>query len=685
MKFGPDSVEELSGVDSKEKDSVRFIRDTLESPVRLSDNTKTDKNEPHIVSKNENAQRENPLSQPNTLGEQTTAQKHQDKHSSNTYSDISRSLSGLIQSDKVATSSKPLTNTNQNIPDSHKTNKITASSGMSLAELGTIHNSNGKTFKSLSELKNIDKESKGKNTDIAGFIKSGRIQGEFNQQQSSGPSSSNFPKTHGVSCIKQTEVETHQKQKAFSLQDLAREHERKVSQTSQSQEKINGLSHYKPGNTMTTGTGGIIKQSTSLAGFANTTLADLAKENTHQNQNMTSITSLSQLSNSLDSLKLNAGKGSNKEPSHEAGMISIDLPENEAVQKRKETSLSDLMKSYSQPAKEGQNVTVLPGQATLSLADLAKAHGVTKKEPSTVLNLGHTGGVEKTGSIIGKHAGKDMKPQTKALVPLGLKVKDTKTTMDSLTSRIESFAGIEVRQQAAYIPVRNKPTHPQNCSSASKPEKSVELISANKSNHSLFGGIGPQEDDLASKDNCKDGSVASVKKESKLTLADLAKPAGAIEGRVSNMKTTDMKLHAKEPGNENRLGPSKYTIVTQNFNCAENDDKSNARADLDIGNTVIEEMSLLNSDNLVKQNIDQILACPSILGKIVCLSMRLKEKSGPFYSSRYFKYGNQMKSVRKVEESISTDVKPFDFSTPSPDDIVLSKQRLAFTRSGNRQ
>ncbi|XP_063408361.1 uncharacterized protein LOC134691824 isoform X2 [Mytilus trossulus] len=73
----------------------------------------------------------------------------------------------------------------------------------------------------------------------------------------------------------------------------------------------------------------------------------------------------------------------------------------------------------------------------------------------------------------------------------------------------------------------------------------------------------------------------------------------------------------------------------------------------------------------------------SFLGQVLCLydcnyKINKKRKYGQF------SYTHQMKNIKR-SCNIMNEIIPFDFTTPSPDDIVRSKQKAAFTRTGEKK
>ncbi|XP_067679284.1 uncharacterized protein [Haliotis asinina] len=100
--------------------------------------------------------------------------------------------------------------------------------------------------------------------------------------------------------------------------------------------------------------------------------------------------------------------------------------------------------------------------------------------------------------------------------------------------------------------------------------------------------------------------------------------------------------------------------------------------------SVQDEISLL-----VKVKCDVTLqSTPSILGKALCLLKTRKRKASSFdkVNLKYprFMYAVQAKGIEHPSPVHKREVKLFDFSTPSPDDLVWQRQQGAFTRTGER-
>ena len=91
----------------------------------------------------------------------------------------------------------------------------------------------------------------------------------------------------------------------------------------------------------------------------------------------------------------------------------------------------------------------------------------------------------------------------------------------------------------------------------------------------------------------------------------------------------------------------------------------------------------------VKSANEVLTTKPSIFGHALCsnyASVKLETKSSASKGLSYPKF-SFIRQISKGSNSPTLDTRPvvpFDFSTPSPDDIVLKKQQSAFTRTGTR-
>lgn len=92
------------------------------------------------------------------------------------------------------------------------------------------------------------------------------------------------------------------------------------------------------------------------------------------------------------------------------------------------------------------------------------------------------------------------------------------------------------------------------------------------------------------------------------------------------------------------------------------------------------------------EEVDDSMECEilklraSYVGQVLCWNQFKYNTCKDTRKRKYFKFSYiyQMKHVKKSADVVKKIV-PFDFSTPSPDDIVKTKQQAAFTRTGEKK
>lgn len=157
---------------------------------------------------------------------------------------------------------------------------------------------------------------------------------------------------------------------------------------------------------------------------------------------------------------------------------------------------------------------------------------------------------------------------------------------------------------------------------------------------------------------------------------DLAKKDGLVHG-FSELKVTEKKITLTDlVGNKSKLNNNKETgkISPTGHSGIMKEDSVEGHnlnlPDITFHNDIAENM---------KGDLLRFKA--SILGQVLCLECGVCKSAIVKRKYPKFSYNCQAKYVKKTEVVIHKII-PFDFSTPSPDDIVKSRQKAAFTRTG---
>lgn len=187
-----------------------------------------------------------------------------------------------------------------------------------------------------------------------------------------------------------------------------------------------------------------------------------------------------------------------------------------------------------------------------------------------------------------------------------------------------------------------------------------------------------------------------------LSLKDLAaqknvesKDTGSKIENLSNIPPISLKdLAIKNPSSKISRKQEKG-IVSKDFEISPRDIKSTQGLETvsDAFNTLNLVDNQLVTGQMPSQEITVTLcAKPSTLAKSVCFQSRMSYNPGTGVQVTHqtvkfpkFLYSYQTKHHAScVSTILHQHITPFDFSTPSPDDVVKSKQKAAFTRSGDK-
>ncbi|XP_060565428.1 uncharacterized protein LOC132724560 isoform X1 [Ruditapes philippinarum] len=168
------------------------------------------------------------------------------------------------------------------------------------------------------------------------------------------------------------------------------------------------------------------------------------------------------------------------------------------------------------------------------------------------------------------------------------------------------------------------------------------------------------------------GSQASASPKG-LSLADLAKkknPQVLKETKgIAKIKKTNLLLEGDD---------------TKELSEAKKDVKSTNSAKVEFVDVDLIEEKFICLDDLQLEHFKNYLKDPSSIGNALSLKAGVKPegKRRRKYKQKKFSYRCQMKGLREVLQVEMSKIKPFDFSTPSPDDIIKLKQKQAFNRNG---
>lgn len=314
------------------------------------------------------------------------------------------------------------------------------------------------------------------------------------------------------------------------------------------------------------------------------------------------------------------------------------------------SSLSQLAEAHAAHSK-----CPAPGLSSvgMSLSQLAEAHGIAK--PSLGLNPAKN----KDNSIEEKAATFGFGKQKSASL-LSSEMYKNKTDkaqiMLSLSSLIDKQGTIKNDESRVVIK--------QSASISSKTDTDRQGYDIHQQNASLctqskIGKQSAESTDIRSK-------LAT------LSLADLAK--GRSPHNQKEMKSASKAITAKakellkeENGNDEMANES----TTQY-----NKDMSDLEDLLDVKITL--------KDDVYIETVKHLMKRPSNFGSTLCLeiSVRAKGSKQIKYKRKKFSCSLQMKDMKERLPVELKEIKAFDFSTPSPDDVVKAKQTQAFNRSG---
>ncbi|XP_052775545.1 uncharacterized protein LOC128213622 isoform X2 [Mya arenaria] len=159
-----------------------------------------------------------------------------------------------------------------------------------------------------------------------------------------------------------------------------------------------------------------------------------------------------------------------------------------------------------------------------------------------------------------------------------------------------------------------------------------------------------------------------------LSLADLVK-----NKQMTSKASVDQNKKSQENKSEKNV---EHAEQTDNGNVENLKDKHGEAED------ILEDIK--NKLNIFEENkvecIKHMIEGPSLIGNTLCLHFTKIKKSGTKirYRKKHFQYSYQVRDSKDKSNVTLHEIKAFDFCKPSPDEIVKERQKMAFSRNGDK-
>jgi hypothetical protein len=337
----------------------------------------------------------------------------------------------------------------------------------------------------------------------------------------------------------------------------------------------------------------------------------------------------------------------------------------------------------------------------ISLASLAQRHG-TQNQP---LGTSESVGGISLASLAQKHGTQNQPFETTFR---GLNIDDTGKNYKSMMGTCDSLVTGKYQSEAKSIPILPsmqafKLTPPSGGMSLADLASKHQSSGSGQSASEKLGQSAPLSTVKIGASRGKFSSSTSPSTTSSLSdLAKLHKFPTSESGKSTSISVKPITGSKFQPSTVGQTGPARQidlsglhlsvsprTRITPPRPPSPMDedssptDTNSALSSMEDSFSVLE----LNPGQEIKDIPKEILTKPSLFATVLCSKSRKRQLTP--VEARVFKrtlshpkfsYSQQLSQGIKTPDLHDSDLIPFDFATPSPDDIVKEKQKAAFTR-----